>query len=211
MKIILIGDSGHGKVVTDCVVSNGGQIVAKLDDKYEQLVNENGVWIGPVSKTRSLIEEEQAKVIIAIGSNEIRRKVTERLSLKYSDYATVIHEQAVVSESAEIGVGTVVMPGAVVNADAIIGSHTIINTRSVVEHDCHIDDFSHVSPGANITGGVVIEEGVHIGAGATVIPLKTVGQWSVIGAGSSVIRDIDPFSIAVGVPASVIKKRMQDG
>lgn len=205
MNIILIGDSGHGKVIADIVRSNGDNVVAKLDDKYSEAFNENDCFYGPVSSVKDLIKEKQAKVIISIGSNSIRRKVVERLSLSNNHYATCIHKQTIISPSVRIGSGTVIMPGAVVNADACIGSHSIVNSSSVIEHECIIEDFAHVSPGAIMAGGIQLCEGVHIGAGATVIPLKKVGQWSVIGAGSVVVDDIKEFSTAVGIPAKVIK------
>ena len=205
MNIILIGDSGHGKVITDLVRSNGDKVVGKLDDKYSETFSENGCFYGPVSNVNELIEEQHAKVVISIGSNLIRKKVVERLKLFDEQYATCIHKQTVISPSAKIGPGTVIMPGAIVNADARIGNHSIVNSSSVIEHECTIGNFSHISPGSIMTGGVELGEGVHIGAGATVIPLKKVKQWSVVGAGSVVIEDIKEFSTAVGIPAKVIK------
>lgn len=206
MNVILIGDSGHARVIADNVISTGNRVIARLDDKYSELFKENGCWLGPVSEVQGLIKQESAKVIIAIGSNPIRKKIVNRLGLQDSDYATIVHKEAIISPSASIGHGSVVMPGVIVNAAAVIGNHAILNTRLVIEHDCLVADYAHVSPGAMITGGVSIHEGVHVGAGATVIPTKSIGQWSVIGAGSVVIDDIDDYSTAVGVPAKVIKK-----
>ena len=41
------------------------------------------------------------------------------------------------------------------------------------------------------------------------MPGVTIGDYSVIGAGAVVTRDIPPFSIAVGSPAKVIKQITQ--
>lgn len=205
MKVILIGDSGHARVIADNVISNGDTVVARLDDKYNELEKKLDCWYGPSSMVHQLIEQEQAKVIIAIGANAVRRKIVDKLNLPNDQYATIIHKDALVSPSAQLGHGTVVMPGVIVNAAAQVGSHVILNTRLVIEHDCLIGDYAHVSPGAMITGGVTVGDGVHIGAGATVIPTKTIGAWSTIGAGSVVIDDIEEQSTAVGVPARVIK------
>lgn len=59
------------------------------------------------------------------------------------------------------------------------------------------------------TEGIVIEDDVWIGAGATIVDGVTIGRGSVIGAGAVVSSDIPPYSIAVGVPAKVIKDRRQ--
>lgn len=52
---------------------------------------------------------------------------------------------------------------------------------------------------------VTIEDGVWIGAGAIVCPGVTIGEDSVIGAGSVVIRDIEPGVLAVGNPCRVVR------
>ncbi|ORX52201.1 trimeric LpxA-like protein [Piromyces finnis] len=45
-----------------------------------------------------------------------------------------------------------------------------------------------------------------IGAGVTILPGVTIGENSVVGAGSIVTKDIEDNSVAVGSPAKVIKK-----
>lgn len=54
---------------------------------------------------------------------------------------------------------------------------------------------------------VTIEDDVWIGARVAVTAGVTIGRGSVIGAGAVVTRDIPPYSIAVGVPAKVVKSR----
>jgi len=56
--------------------------------------------------------------------------------------------------------------------------------------------------------GIIIEDDVWLGVGSTVLDGVTIGKGSVIGAGAVVTKDIPPYSIAVGVPAKVIKKRL---
>ena len=57
--------------------------------------------------------------------------------------------------------------------------------------------------------GIVIEDDVWLGAGATVVDGVTIGRGSVIGAGAVVTTDMPPYSIAVGIPAKVVKDRRQ--
>ena len=54
-------------------------------------------------------------------------------------------------------------------------------------------------------GPVIIGAYVHIGEGACIMPGVTIGDHSVIGAGSVVTRDIPPYSVAAGSPARVLK------
>ncbi len=57
--------------------------------------------------------------------------------------------------------------------------------------------------------GIKIEDDVWIGANCTVLDGVRIGKGSVIGAGSVVTRDVPPYSVAVGVPAKVIKQRIE--
>ncbi len=58
--------------------------------------------------------------------------------------------------------------------------------------------------------GIKIEDDVWLGAGAKITDGVTVGRGSVIGAGAVVTKDIPPYSVAVGVPARVVKKRGEE-
>lgn len=204
---VLIGDSGHAKVIEDCIVANGYRVIAKLDDKYTTSFQDGPYLKGPLCVIKDLLNNNNIKVIISIGNNEVRNNIFERLQLPIDLYGLVKHPTAVISPSVKIGEGTVIMPNVVINADSIIGNHAILNTGSIIEHDCKIDDYVHISPGAVLTGGVEVGIGTQIGAKASIIPCVKVGNWSIIGAGSVVIKNISSNVTAIGVPTNVIKER----
>ena len=54
-------------------------------------------------------------------------------------------------------------------------------------------------------GGVTIENGVWIGNNVIILPNVTIGEKSIVGAGSVVTKSIPAYSVAVGNPAHVIK------
>jgi len=54
---------------------------------------------------------------------------------------------------------------------------------------------------------VIIEDNVHIGTNVVILPNLKIGEGAVIGAGAVVTKDIPKGSIAIGVPARVVKKR----
>jgi acetyltransferase-like isoleucine patch superfamily enzyme len=56
-------------------------------------------------------------------------------------------------------------------------------------------------------GPVVIEDHCDLGVGAIVLPGVRIGKGAQIGAGAVVVEDVPPYSIAVGVPARVIRER----
>ncbi|RLL42762.1 acetyltransferase [Oceanobacillus piezotolerans] len=206
MKIIIIGDGGHSKVIQEMVfVSGKYEVIAVLDDKYHDGFQTRGIIHAPVSFLVKLLQED-IKLVIAIGDNLIRRKIVQQLALPKEAYAPLIHPTAIISPTSKVGYGTVVMPNVVVNANSEIGSHCIINTGAIVEHDNRIGDYTHLSPNVTLTGNVSTGEGVHIGSSATIIPSKHLGSWSIIGAGSTVIEHIPAYTKAVGSPTRIIER-----
>ncbi len=55
--------------------------------------------------------------------------------------------------------------------------------------------------------GITIGSDVWIGAGAIILDNVKIGDGCVIGAGAVVTKSVPSYSVAVGVPAKVIKKR----
>ncbi len=59
-------------------------------------------------------------------------------------------------------------------------------------------------------GPIIIGNDVWIGADVTILSGVTIGQGAVVGAGSVVTKDVLPYSVAVGNPVKVIKRRFED-
>ncbi|WNQ12706.1 acetyltransferase [Paenibacillus aurantius] len=206
MKIAVIGDGGHSKVIQDMIrASRHYRLCAVLDDRYDRLVLDQGRYTGPLASMEQLSElAGPFQVVIAIGNNAVRKTIVAKLGLPPESYVSLVHQTAVVSPSATLGRGTVVMANTIINADARIGSHAIINSGAIVEHDCRVQDYCHIAPRATLTGAVNVKEGSLIGAGATVIPGMSVGEWTLVGAGATVVCDLPGASTAVGTPARIV-------
>ena len=59
-------------------------------------------------------------------------------------------------------------------------------------------------------GDIIIENDVWIGANSTIMSGIRIGNGSVVAAGSTVTKDIPPYSIVAGNPAKVVKKRFTE-
>ena len=57
---------------------------------------------------------------------------------------------------------------------------------------------------------VYIENDVWIGHGAVILPGVTIGNGSIVGSGAIVTKNVEPYTVVVGVPAKTIKKRFND-
>jgi sugar O-acyltransferase (sialic acid O-acetyltransferase NeuD family) len=197
--VILYGGGGHARVILDCLQSAGAVVAGILDDNPALRIVANI----PVIHSYQPDWFPELPFVLAVGDNATRKRLAQ---LVQHPFTKAIHASAIVSPFAQVHEGTVIFHRAVVQTGTVVGQHVILNTASVVEHDCTLANFVHIAPSATLCGGVSIGEGTLIGAGATVLPGVSVGKWCIIGAGAVVIRSIADFSVAVGVPARVMKR-----
>ncbi|MDP5337325.1 MAG: acyltransferase, partial [Nodularia sp. (in: cyanobacteria)] len=90
-----------------------------------------------------------------------------------------------------------------------IGKHCLIASHSGIYANSHkfADPNKPIKHQGLTRKGIVIEDDCWLGHGVTVLDGVTIGKGSVIGSGAVVNKDIPPYSVAVGVPARVIKSR----
>ena len=172
-KLIIVGASGHGKVIADIAINVGYKDIVFLDDDVS--IKECSGF--PVVGTCSIVKNMEGDKIIAIGNAGVRERIHQDISL-----ITLIHPDAVIGRNVEIGEGSVVMAGAIINPDSRIGKGCIINTASSVDHDCVVGNYSHIAVGAHLCGTVGVGDCCWIGAGAVVSNNITIGSCVTIGA-----------------------------
>ena len=198
-NVIIIGAGGHAKVIADIVLKNGDKLLGFLDDnKIGTVIGEYSV-IGKIADATKYSND--AEFIIGIGSNSVRKSISESYDLKWY---TVVHPSAQIGLDVSIGSGTCVMANAVINSSATVGNHCIINTSAVVEHDCRVSDFVHVSPGTILCGTVSVGDLCHIGAGTVVKNNINICEETVVGIGAGVVKNIEFSGTYIGVPAKRI-------
>ncbi len=203
-KLIIIGASGHGKVIADIALLSGYDQVDFLDDNPAvKSVGEYKV-LGASSIAPELADSE-CDFVVGIGNATIRQRIQKEIVAAGCNVVTLIHPQAVVAYDVTIGVGTVVMAGAVINPGTTIGDGCIINTCSSVDYDNIIGDFSHLSVGAHTAGTVTLGERCWLGIGAVVSNNISVADDCMIGAEAVVVKDLKKTGTYVGVPATKIK------
>lgn len=196
-KLIIIGASGHGKVVADIAKKNGYEEIKFLDDDRSK--KQNGIYevIGTSEDIDKYLNEYD--FFVGIGNNKVRKRISKLLTANNIMQPILIHPSAVIDKTVVIEEGTVVMANVVINADAKIGKQCIINTASTVDHDCVIGNFSHISPGVNIAGTVCIGNTCWIGIGSSIINNISICDECIIGAGSVVINSIRKKGTYVGI------------
>ncbi|WP_242214364.1 acetyltransferase [Bacillus cereus group sp. BfR-BA-01383] len=199
-KLLIIGASGHGKVIADIALKmNKWQSIAFLDDK-ENVKSSMGIEI--IDKSASVSKYiDDYDFFVGIGNNVIREKIQRQLETEEASIPVLIHPSAIIGEQVYLEAGTVVMAGAVINCCTKIGKGCIINTASTVDHDNVIEDYVHISPGAHLAGTVNIGRGTWLGIGSIISNNINITGGCRIGAGTVVVKDITELGTYVGVPS----------
>ena len=204
-KLIIIGASGHGKVVADIAIQmNKWNNIVFLDDNISI---ESSMGLDVIGVTSDAISyKNEADFFVAIGNNRTRERIQEKLIDSGLNIVSLIHPSAIIACEVEIDIGTVIMAGVVINSCTRIGKGCIINTNSSIDHDNIIGDYAHVSPGSSIAGTVIIKKASWIGVGSVVSNNITICEDCIIGAGAVVVKDITEPGTYIGAPARRIDR-----
>ena len=114
-----------------------------------------------------------------------------------------------------IGENCIISKDVYIDESVEIGNHCKIQNGVSVYHGVTIEDDVFVGPNACFTNDKIprafnqdwqitktlIKKGASIGANATIVCGITLGEYSMIAAGSVVTKDVEPYSLVMGSPA----------
>lgn len=90
-----------------------------------------------------------------------------------------------------------------------IGNNVLVGPYTVINSGNHI--YSQKEIAINLQGhdikDIIIDDDVWIGAQCTILKGVHIGKGAVVAAGSVVTKDVAPFTVVAGIPASQIKER----
>jgi sugar O-acyltransferase (sialic acid O-acetyltransferase NeuD family) len=204
--LILIGArlDGHAGVVIDAIEEIGDCKVIGFLDNTPNLI---GTYINGIPVLGSSNDIEKSKFgdniffHIAIGDNVARASIFDTLKKAKLRLLTIIHPTAFVSKHAQILEGCFVGPLAIINRGGIIGPVSIINSGVIIEHDNHLGKAVHMAPGVKTAGRVKIDDFTFVGLGSCILPDIYIGQAAMIGAGSTVVKNVETKTTVFGYAA----------
>jgi sugar O-acyltransferase (sialic acid O-acetyltransferase NeuD family) len=215
-KLIIIGAGGFGREVLDIVDACNaekrtydvlGFIVQREYGTPGTMVHEK-----PILGDFDWIENYRGKLhaVCAVGDPHHRARLVRLGSRQGVVWPDIIHPSAILTRWVTLGEGVIIGANSVFTNQITIGNHVHVNLACTVGHNVFLHDFVTLAPGVHISGEVTIEEGCYIGSGVNTIEKLRIGEWSVIGAGSVVIRNVPPNVTVAGVPARIISHDRPD-
>ena len=157
-----------------------------------------------ISSVEDYEVQEDDLFICALGDVRYKKKYISLILGKGGRFTNIIHPNSIININTKIGTGVIICPFTYISNDVTIGNFVTIQTHSAVGHDTIIEDYCQINALTFFGGFSLIKEGATINPSSNIAPKKSVGENSIIGLNSSVIKDIKPNSTAYGNPAKEI-------
>ena len=122
-----------------------------------------------------------------------------------------------IGDESRIGAFVEITTGAVIGKRVRVQSHASICSGVIIEDDAFIghnvvfinDRYPTAKKSREKTWkleGIHVKKGATVGSGSTILCGVTIGEYSMVGAGSVVTRDVPDLTVVAGNPAKVIRK-----
>ncbi len=214
--LIIIGAGNLGREVAQMVrdINMDGRewnflgFIDETPQKQGAIINKD-----PVLGGFEWLEKQHSSgicAVCAIGNPKGKYTVVQKAKEYDLCFTNLIHPNVAINEFIEMGTGNIICWNTFISVNTRIGSFVTINPGCGIGHDTAIGDYTTLYWDVTLSGNVSIGEGCEIGSKAAVIPKRSVGGWSILGAGAVVIRDIPERCTAVGMPAKPIKFHSND-
>ena len=130
-----------------------------------------------------------------------------------------------VGDGTKIGAFVEIQKNAKVGRNCKISSHSFICEGVTIEDEVFIghgvtfinDPYPRATTGGQLqteadwkVEATVIRKGASVGSGATLLCGVTIGERAIVGAGAVVTKDVPPYAIVVGAPASILRYRFDE-
>lgn len=212
-KILVVGTGGHAHSVLALIERQKKFTPIGFVDSFRAIGQTvYGMQVlGDLGDVVSLCESHKVtRLVVAIGDNHSRSLLTDQIKnmLPVAKFPALVDPSAVVASDAILYDGVVIMPLAHVGPGCVIKEGVLVNTNASLDHDSMVESFGSLAPGVVTGGSVRIGKCSAICIGSNVTHRITIGDHTVVGAGSLVLANLPAGVVAYGSPASIVRSRM---
>lgn len=212
-ELILFPFNGNAREAVSVVKAINQQnktwnIIGFIDDN-SGFLGKNGCGYRVLGTREKISTYPDAKMLAVPGRPENfhkRDRIIGSLKIDKEHFATLIHPSVQIGVNVNIGYNTLIMAGVVVTANVSVGNHCVILPNTVISHESIIEDNCMIGSNVSISGGVHIKRCSYIGSGTKLIQEITIGEKTLAGLGSVIIKSTEPESVVAGNPARLLRR-----
>ena len=205
-RCLVVGAGGFGREALAWALATNPsdwRVEGYLDSNPAALEGKN-TTLAVLGDPGSWVPAHDEVFISGIGDPAARLRLCGGLVERGATFLTVVHPTAIVLPSAVLGTGCVLAPHAVISTDTILGDFVVVNIGATMGHDSQAGACVTLSPHCDVMGYARVERGCFLGGHACILPSVTVGEFSIVGAGSVVTHKVAPRTTVMGVPAQML-------
>jgi acetyltransferase EpsM len=216
-KIIIIGGRGTAVIIAEQIYDASNRFNAKVevlgfaidDPAYGSEINGFPILCATREVKNKYANYNDVKIIYSLYRPDVMKERIELLKsyeIPEEKFATFVHPSALITKSAEIGVGSVILANAVVNSNAYIGIFNTINSNCLIGHDSKINNYNYFAAHVCIGSNLSIGNGNFFGMNSNIRNFLKIKDYNIIGMGSNVVKDVESSSVLYGNPAQSVEK-----
>jgi sugar O-acyltransferase (sialic acid O-acetyltransferase NeuD family) len=195
--LIILGAGGTAFEVIEIVFAinkstHQWNILGYLDDN-EELIGKirNGFPVlGTIPSSKNYKDAFFASSIGSAYDTKLRMKVRQKVPFPDEKFATLIHPNATICETAKIAPGAIIYSNVCVSANTHIGHDVFLVYNTVVAHESTIGKHSILSVGVYLPSDVHVGECCYLGVGVVSRHQMDIGNNCLIGMGTKIVKSV---------------------
>jgi acetyltransferase-like isoleucine patch superfamily enzyme len=108
---------------------------------------------------------------------------------------TLVEGNVTIANNVTVKSGVFLWDGITLEDDVFVGPNATFTNDKMPRSKCYPDAFLRT----------LVKRGASVGANATILPGITIGEFSMVGAGAVVTKDVPPYAVVIGNPAKIVK------
>lgn len=205
----IYGASGLGREVLELAT-----IINNREKKWEEFIFIDDGEIPEIISSKKVFRYESAKekygssleIVMGIGEPATREKLFNKIKNDNIYTPTLIHPDVYIPYTTTVGQGVVIQYGCFISCNAIIRDYVFIQPHCNIGHDDVLEEGCMIAGFSNIGGLVHIGRNTYLGLSTAIKQTVKIGDYSIVGMGSIVLKDIPDEIVAMGNPARPIAK-----
>lgn len=210
MSILAVyGASGLGREILELA-----QIINSRQKKWDRFIFVDDGDVPEIVNEHRVYKYEEAKnefggsleFAVGIGEPVTREKIFNKIRDDRYATPTLLHPDIYVPQSTHIGNGVIIQYGVFVSCNVTIADYVFVQPQCNIGHDDILEEGCMIAGFGNLGGIVHIGKWSYVGLSTAIKQNVNIGDFSIVGMGSIVHKDIPSNVTAMGNPARVIAK-----